>query len=569
MNEGMDRERFLSEVLDNFEGPFCIAAPDGSLLLFNRSFTELTGYTREEIWEKPLNWLVDLTPPEWRNHEMAMLDAARRSGQPVRYKKEFVRKADWRTPIELSVHPRFDKWGNLIWYCCYYYFLAGTVESGHAEDEELRHLANHDELTGLPNKRLFNSLLSLELAHSKRHGKKMAIFYLDLDGFKNINDSLGHEAGDELLREVAARLKATVRASDTVARIGGDEFNIIISNVSRAESAAAIARKIIECFRQSFSIAEHELLVTASVGISIYPDDSEEIEALLRFADNAMYHAKKEGRNSYQFYDDGTNVRALERMKLYTALRRAVEQGELTVYYQPQIDVKSRKVTCGEALVRWQHPEMGLLDASAFIPLAEETGFVTSIDEWVLRNVCAQVGKWKDAGLLSVTVTVNVSSRHFGGPVSTRRMLHIIEETAISPGCLHLEISEGIAMNHAGRTAANIQELAARGVHISIDHFGTGCSSINYLKQLPVGRLKIDSSFVRDIATDSDKRAIISAVSAMGYNMRMSVVASGVETEEQLAFLRLVGCSEVQGFLISGPLPTEEFEKLLAAGKTS
>ena len=550
------------------------------LVFTNREISSMLGYSREEIQQWGAVWSEKIVHPE----DFAM----------IKGKEKSLLAASNGEFIETEIRIKHAN-GEWRWVSCSEIVFTRTKEGapkqilGTARDitglkraeeeipalhdnlkkmkEEIEHMAYHDELTGLPNRRLFTSLLSLEIARSHRDGKKIAILFLDLDRFKDINDTLGHEAGDELLKAVADRLKATVRATDTVARIGGDEFTIILSSVTQVEDAAAIAQKIADSFQTTFLIARNECPMTTSIGISVFPDDSEEIDTLMRYADMAMYHAKKEKITAYQFYNPEINVRSSERMRLYTVLRQAVERGELYVYYQPQIDMKKRKIVCAEALVRWQHPEMGLLEAERFIPLAEETGFIMSIDEWVLRTVCAQIGSWKDAGLPPVSVTVNLSSRQFQSAELPNKVSHILSETGMSPDRLHLEITESMAMNNIGRTASNMKELVEMGLHISIDHFGIGCSSLNYLKLLPVERLKIDKSFVRDIATDSGNRAIIGAVTAMAYNMRLKVIAEGVETEDQIPFLRLAGCHEMQGFLFSRPLPAEEFAELLTAYK--
>lgn len=430
-------------------------------------------------------------------------------------------------------------------------------------DDEIRHLAYHDALTGLPNRRLFNSLVDHELAQSIRHNKKMAIFFLDLDRFKDINDTLGHEAGDELLKEVSYRLKSTIRACDTIARIGGDEFNIILADIDHVEVIADIAQKIVECFRNSFMIAGHELHMTTSIGISICPDDGEEIDTLLSYADIAMYHAKKEGRNTYQFFDPETNNRTIERMRMNNLLLHSVERGELAVHYQPHIDIETKDIVGAEALVRWQHPAMGLLDAAEFIPLAEETGFVASIDEWVLRTVCKQVKLWQEVGL-SICITVNLSARQLQSPQLVDKLTQIFDETGVQPGCLHLEITETVAMHNIERTAERLKVLYEMGVRFYIDDFGTGYSSLNYLKRLPIECLKIDKSFIRDIADDADGRTIISAVTALAHKMRLKVIAEGVETQEQFSFLRFAGCDEVQGFLFSKAVPAENFSELIS-----
>ncbi|HEX8949777.1 MAG TPA: EAL domain-containing protein, partial [Dissulfurispiraceae bacterium] len=436
-------------------------------------------------------------------------------------------------------------------------------------EEEIRHMAYHDTLTGLPNKRLFKDIVNVELAQASRNRKKLAFMFLDLDRFKEINDTLGHEAGDHLLKEVAARLRKTIRASDTLARIGGDEFNMILSDIAQEEDVTVIVRKILSSFQEPFTVDGHELYITTSIGVSIYPDDSGDVEVLLRYADIAMYHAKEHGRNNYQFYSPSINFRSFERIRLENMLRRAVEHGELEMHYQPQVDIKTRRVVCAEALVRWRHPELGLLKPDHFIPLAEGMGFITAIDEWVLRTVGAQIRSWLDMGLPPVCVSVNLSAKEFLNPALTERISRALAETALPPELLNIEITESVAMGNIEHTVARLNELTRMGIRILIDDFGTGYSSLNYLKRLPVQKLKIDKSFVQDIATDSDDRAIIRAVAAMAHNMNISVLAEGVETEEQLSFLRSARCDEAQGYLFSEPVPADKFVELFHLAKAS
>lgn len=432
-------------------------------------------------------------------------------------------------------------------------------------EEEIRHLAHHDALTGLPNRRLFREITDLELAQARRNRRKLAILFLDLDRFKEINDTLGHDAGDELLKQAACLFRKTIRTSDTVARIGGDEFNIILADIVRPEDVSDIAQKIIRRFRSPFSIFGNELNVTTSIGISVYPDDSAEIDTLLRYADIAMYHAKESGRNTFRFYNPAINVRSLERMRLENMLRKSIDREELVVYYQPQIDIQDKRMMCAEALVRWRHPEKGFLTPDRFFAEAEETGFITEIDEWALKTACAQARSWIESGLPPVCVTVNLSVRQFEKPDLVDRISSILKETRMEPGCLILEVTETTAMSDVDRTAFQLRQLRKMGVHISIDDFGTGYSSLNYLKRLPIERLKIDKSFIRDIAHDPDDRAIISAVTSMARKMGIRTVAEGVETEEQLSFLRSTECDEAQGFLFSRPVAAQEFRELITS----
>lgn len=441
--------------------------------------------------------------------------------------------------------------------------LSAEIEERKRMEEEIKHLAHHDALTGLPNRRLFIRIMDLELAEARRHLTKVALLFLDLDRFKEVNDTLGHEAGDQLLKEVAARLKESIRESDSISRFGGDEFSIILAGIVRAVDISDTAGKIIESLGRPFHIGGHELHVTASLGVSIYPDDSTAVNALLRYADIAMYHAKESGRNTFEFYDPAINRLNLEKMKMKGMLRQAIKRDELLVYYQPQVNIESRQMVCAEALVRWKHPERGLLEAKHFVSAAEHTGFITAIDEWVLKSVCVQSRLWSDEGLPPVCITVNLSAREFHDPELAKKISATLEDSGISPKYLHIEITESLAMKNIESTIARLNELVEKGVSISIDDFGTGYSSLNYLKKLPITKLKIDQSFIKDIAADSDDRAIISAVTAMAHNMGMKVLAEGVETEDQLSFLRSEHCDEAQGYFFGKPLPAEEFAELV------
>lgn len=434
-------------------------------------------------------------------------------------------------------------------------------------EEIIKHQAHHDALTGLPNRRLFMDILSIELALAKRSRKRFAVLFLDLDRFKYINDTLGHDIGDELLKQVAARFKGTIRQSDIVARIGGDEFNILLNDVPHSEDISIIADKIVNSFKKSFSIRSHELYIQTSIGISIYPDDGTDIERLFKSADIAMYNAKEQGGNTYQFYNSSMNIRTIERLRMENWLRQSLDRGELMVYYQPQLLVETGEVLCAEALVRWRHPGRGILEPKDFIPLAEETGFITAIDEWVLKTACRQFAEWQKSGFPGICVTVNISAKQFQQADLAEKISQILEDTGFDPQRLDLEITESTAMRNMEHTIPNMNRLAKMGIGIAIDDFGTGYSSLNYLKKLPIHKLKIDKSFVKDIATDPDDRIIISAVTAMAQNMKLRVIAEGVETKEQMEFLKSIGCREMQGFLFSKPLPSEEFRELIAAGK--
>ena len=431
-------------------------------------------------------------------------------------------------------------------------------------EEAIRHEAHHDTLTDLPNRRLFKDILSIELAKAQRGKKRFAVLFLDLDRFKYINDTLGHDIGDQLLKEVAERLRCSVRASDTVSRMGGDEFNILLTEVPRSEAIITVAQKVVDSFGKPFVISGHAFDMSTSVGISTFPEDGETIEALFKNADIAMYHAKEQGGNSYQFYNPTMNILSIERMRLERELRRALVRAEFTVYYQPQLTIGTRQLISAEALVRWRHPELGTLDPVRFLPIAEKIGFIAAIDEWVLKTACAQCKGWHDAGLPHLSVTVNLSATQLQKSDLVERIAGILRETGLDPNHLDVEITESVAMRNLMQTIPNMIKLSEMGVGISIDHFGTGYSSLDYLKKLPIQKVKIDQSFLRDIAADSADRARIGAVTAMARNMKLGVIAVGVETKEQLEFLKTTGCQEVQGFLICRPLPAEEFPEWIA-----
>jgi len=430
-------------------------------------------------------------------------------------------------------------------------------------EELVRLQAFYDPLTNLPNRLLFNERFILETALAKRNRKKLAVLFLDLDHFKSINDTLGHVVGDKLLKDVARRLMACIRESDMVARIGGDEFNILLCDIAVPEETAIGVKKILSSFKKPYVIDGHELHVSTSIGISIYPDDSELIDDLMKNADMAMYHAKESGRNTFQFYNAAMNIRARERMMLESSLRRAIDRGELLAYYQPQVDIATRRIICVEALVRWQHPTLGFLPPMRFLPLAAESGLIQAIDVWMLRTACAQNKAWQLAGFKPLCVSINLSARQFQEPRLAEIILEVLKETDLDPRYLDLEITENVAMHDIELAIRKVTGLTGVGVRFSIDDFGTGYSSLSWLSKLPVQKLKIDQSFIKDIEATSDNKAIVTAIIALAHNLKLRVVAEGVESESQLAFLRSSGCDEMQGHLFSKALPPEQFTTLI------
>ncbi|MGH8590023.1 MAG: EAL domain-containing protein, partial [Gammaproteobacteria bacterium] len=439
--------------------------------------------------------------------------------------------------------------------------VARLLAASRAE-ERVRRLAFHDPLTGLPNRMLFRERLLALLARGPIDTSCHAVLFLDLDRFKLVNDTLGHETGDLLLKAVAERITGCVRACDLVARLGGDEFTIILERVAAPEVAAAVARKIVEVLSHPFGFLGQEVYVGASVGIALYPNDGRDIGTLLKHADMARYRAKQDG-NRFVFYKRAIGEGLSRRLALEGDLRHAQSRDELRVYYQPQIDVRTAEVVGMEALVRWEHPRLGLLKPARFIPLAEETGLIVPIAEWVLRTACAQNRAWQDRGLGPFTVAVNVSVRQLVQNDLERQVEAILRETGLSPQYLELELTEGAVMRQPEDMQRRLMRIKQSGCRISIDDFGTGYSSLSYLKHFPFDRLKIDQSFVRHLTSNPDDAAITRAIIAMGHVLRLRVVAEGVETEAQLRYLQRLGCDEIQGFYVSQPVPAERVTAML------
>jgi diguanylate cyclase (GGDEF)-like protein len=438
--------------------------------------------------------------------------------------------------------------------------LQDQSEASELATVEIEHLAYHDALTGLPNRPLFIDRLIVALAQANRANQKLAVFFLDLDRFKDINDSLGHNVGDALLRSVAERVRRSVREGDTIARFGGDEFTLLIPRVEQIEDAATIAQKIIDMLKIPFVVGEHELFVTTSIGISLFPNDGADPETLVRNADTAMYRAKEHGRDNYQLYAPAMNARALERLALENLLRKALSQDELILHYQPLIDLKTRTVAGVEALIRWNHPEMGLLYPAHFITVAELSGLIVPIGNWVLRTACRQVRQWQKRFDYEISVSVNLSARQFQQPDLLAQVARVLEETGLPPQSLELEITESSAMQNAENTIYTLREFKALGVRIAMDDFGTGYSSLNYLKRFPIDTLKLDKSFVNDITTDPSDAAIATAVISLAHSLNLDVVAEGVETEAQLAILTKEKCDRIQGYYFSKPRSVFDLE---------
>lgn len=426
-------------------------------------------------------------------------------------------------------------------------------------EEQIKHLAYHDALTNLPNRLLFKDRLTVALSHAQREAARLAVLFLDLDRFKVINDSLGHNIGDQLLQAVAARVHACVRDSDTVARLGGDEFTVLLPHLHRSDDAAPVASKIIEAIRYPFHIEGREFFITTSIGISLFPEDGTDAESLIKNADTAMYQAKELGRDNYQLFNAVVNANALQRIALEHGLRKAMTSEELEVHYQPIFDMRTGRTTGMEALLRWTHPQMGAIPPSTFIQLAEATGIMIPIGSWALREACRQAKAWHDAGHHALSLAVNLSVTQLQQVDLVDRVRTILAETGFPAASLELEITESSAMQSPETSIRTLYELKKLGIRISLDDFGTGHSSLSYLKRFPIDTLKIDQSFVRDITTDPDTAAIVTAIIAMAHSLRLKVIAEGVEYPEQENFLRHHGCDQMQGFLMTQPVSASEF----------
>ena len=430
-------------------------------------------------------------------------------------------------------------------------------------EEIIAHQAYHDVLTNLANRRLFVDRLTQALTRVPWHKRLVAVLFLDLDHFKSINDALGHSLGDLLLKAVAERLTACVREGDTVARLGGDEFAISLADVARASDIPRVAQKIIDALSKPYLLEGRQLFITTSIGISTSPDDAQDPETLLKHADIAMYRAKKHGRNNYQHYSPDMDAHAFERLAVETSLRHALEREEFFLAYQPQLDITTGRIIGCEALVRWQHPDLGIMPPGKFIPLAEESGLIVPLGEWVLRSACAQNKAWQAAGLPPIHVAVNVSPRQLRHENLVQTVDRALRETGLSPNYLELELTENIMQDPEGAMRL-LAQLKSIGVHIAIDDFGTGYSSLNLLKRYPIHKLKIDQSFVRDITNNPHDRAIVTAIITLAHSLNLKAIAEGVETQEQMEYLRSLKCDEAQGYLLGRPMPAQDASKLLA-----
>ena len=536
----------------------------GNVDYLNVAAERMTGWQRDEARGRSVREVMKIMngvtrDPERNPIELVLQENKRRDLTPGTI---LVRRDGTEVVIADSTAPIHDSHGKISGAVMVFH----DVTAAQLTAMEMTHLAQHDFLTKLPNRLLLNDRIAQAITLAKRRGTTLAVLFLDLDNFKHINDSLGHAIGDKLLQSVAQRLSACVRGSDTVSRQGGDEFVLLVTADRHAEDAALTANKILAALAAPHSIDENELHVTPSIGISVYPADAENAETLIKNADTAMYHAKEKGRNNFQFFKSNMNVRAVERQVIETNLRHALERQEFALHYQPKVNLASGTITGAEALLRWIHPEWGLVLPDRFVAIAEDCGLIVPIGRWVLREACAQARRWQDAGLNPGSVAVNISALEFRRTDFVDGVRAVLHETGLAPHCLELEITESVLMRDAECSSAILQQLKDMGVQLAVDDFGTGYSSLSYLSQFPIDVLKIDQSFVRDLCVTNDNGIIVSAVIAMAASLKQRVVAEGVEQTEQLAFLKAQHCEEGQGFLFSRPLVAEQFGTLLTNG---
>jgi diguanylate cyclase (GGDEF)-like protein/PAS domain S-box-containing protein len=538
----------------------------GNVTYLNLVAETMTGWQREEAIGKPLAEvfrIVDgLTHKPARDPMEMAVEQDRTVGLTVNC--VLIRRDGFESTIEDSAAPIHDRAGRVIGAVIVFH----DVSAARAMSLQMTHSSQYDLVTNLPNRLLLNDRITQAIALAHRQSRPIAVIFLDLDRFKYINDSLGHVTGDKLLQSVSRRLLTSVRASDTVSRQGGDEFVILLSEITHPEHAATSAKKILHSLNARHSIGGQDLHIDGSIGISVYPEDGEDAETLIKNADTAMYHAKEHGRNNFQFFTTEMNLRAVERQSLEGSLRRALEREEFLLHYQPKVNLDTGEITGVEALIRWQQPERGLVPPAQFVPVAEDCGLIIQIGRWVLREACWQMRAWQDAGLPLLPLAVNVSAVEFRDESFVEGLRAILSETGLQARYLELELTEGVLMEHAESTAAVLQQLKMMGVHLVVDDFGTGYSSLSYLQQFPIDVLKIDQSFVHRITADPDDSPIVSAIIDMGKNLKQRVIAEGIETPEQLAFLRAHHCAEGQGYLFSRPLAAAQFAHLLQMGLT-
>ena len=551
-----DRERLYATVFTNASEGMLIADKHRHIVAVNPAFSAITGYSAEEVTGQTPAMLssgrqdADFYRQMWAE----LIEAGAWSGEIWNRRKDGSIYPEW---LSIAAVPN----GSIP---DFYIGIFTDITDRKEVEERIHHLAHHDALTGLPNRLLLEDRIAQALMKSRRSGKPTAVMFLDLDRFKNINDTLGHGVGDSLLVEAATRGARTLRETDTLSRQGGDEFVIVLPEIESAQDAAQVGRKLLQALGEPYQLAGHELTVTASIGIALSPDDGTTVSDLLRNADTAMYRAKEEGRNLFRFYSSDMNFASLGELLLESHLRKALEHGELLLHYQPKMDALTGALIGAEALMRWNHPEHGMIPPGRFIPLAEECGLIGALGEWALHDVCRQQRRWLDAGLTAVPVAVNVSAQQFTQQDVPALVSAALAENRLPPDLLDLELTESLLVRNPSQTAAVLERLRDMQITMAIDDFGTGYSSLSYLKQFPVHALKIDRAFVNDIDEAGEQVKIAPAIIALAHSLNMYVIAEGVESETQRDFLIRHDCDHFQGFLFARPMPADEFALRLA-----
>ncbi|MBI5848715.1 MAG: EAL domain-containing protein [Nitrospirae bacterium] len=555
-----NRLRLLGKFFENTNEAVLITDHQAKIIEVNDAFTRITGFEKEEV--------IGRRPTVLRSYRNS-----RRAHMHIW--KSILRRGSWQGevwdkrkngeiyPVWLSIGPVRDDTNAVS----HYVAIAADISAIKKTEERLEHLAHHDSLTNLPNRILFSDRLTQAVALARRNKKMLAVMLLDLDRFKEVNDTLGHRLGDQLLVDVSRRLRYSIREADTISRLGGDEFAVILSDITDIEKAAQVAQHFMQAVSEPFEIEGHKIYITTSIGITIYPADSDEMEPLLKNADTAMYYAKSMGKNNFQFFTSEMNRRIIEKLFIESKLRHALELGEFQLYFQPQIETETETTVGMEALLRWVNPELGDMPPSRFIPIAEDTGLIIPIGEWVIREACRQAKAWQDDGVPTLNLSINLSARQFHKQTIVETISSIISETGFDPRHLELEITESVIMQDVDDNIRTLRRLKDLGLRLSIDDFGTGYSSLNYLKRFPIDVLKIDQSFVRDISSGPDNSSVVSAIIALAHSLNLKVIAEGVETAEQLAFLKERGCNEVQGFYFSKPIPGHQVKDLFRKGQ--